>query len=307
MSYSVPRGWYEQDEISVTSWVDLKTRVAFVLSKNPDRQWVWRGQPDSELPLTSSLYRKLSSHEDGVAKIPTESEIQAAESRILSEARSRFRMGSVNALELFAQLQHLGAPTRFIDITRNPYVAIWFACQDMDSTANKDGRVFSFGVPLNDESVLDFSEATYSGEPFWFDNQDNDWGHGKPKVWFPPFGTHQRVFAQNAGFIFDGAPVFGAGSNSNYIKRDKNGKAVANWSKDSIIKATSIHLNFVRWSRKVRTDSQMVPVYTLRIPHKMKHLCLREMEREFGLQESTIFPGIEGLAHLLSRRTKNSL
>ena len=157
---------------------------------------------------------------------------------------------------------------------------------------------------MSNESVLHITEATYSGDPFWFNNQDDDWGHGKLGVWFPPFGTHQKVFAQKTGFIFDGAPVFGAGSNSNCIKRGKAGKAVSTWSKESIIKATFIHLNFVRWPRKVITHSQMVPFSTLPIPHKLKQICLREMEREFAPQESTIFPGIEGLAHSLAIRRK---
>lgn len=41
--------------------------------------------------------------------------------------------------ELLAVLQHQGCPTRFIDVSRDARVALFFACEKDD---RKDGRLF---------------------------------------------------------------------------------------------------------------------------------------------------------------------
>ena len=42
-------------------------------------------------------------------------------------------------LEILARLQRYGAATAFIDFTKNPYTALWFA---VNSAQGKDGKVF---------------------------------------------------------------------------------------------------------------------------------------------------------------------
>lgn len=47
-----------------------------------------------------------------------------------------------NPLDLLFKLQHYGIPTRLIDITSNPLVALYFVCRNHDK---KDGEFFIFG------------------------------------------------------------------------------------------------------------------------------------------------------------------
>ena len=42
-------------------------------------------------------------------------------------------------------MQHYGCPTRLLDITANPLVALYFAC-DGEQAAHQDGVVYIFGI-----------------------------------------------------------------------------------------------------------------------------------------------------------------
>ena len=58
---------------------------------------------------------------------------------------------SLNEFDMLAKMQHYSLPTRLLDITENPLVALYFACQDCDQN---DGRVFFYNV---DESAIKYS------------------------------------------------------------------------------------------------------------------------------------------------------
>ena len=55
--------------------------------------------------------------------------------------------GCESALDYLVQMQHYELPTRLLDVTTNPLVALYFACQPiLVPEENEDGKVFIFSV-----------------------------------------------------------------------------------------------------------------------------------------------------------------
>lgn len=111
------------------------------------RVYAWRGQSSASWDLSSSLYRHLRTR---TRESPTEADLAATEQRILREARNYGLgrdLGSSNTdAHLLASLQHHGIPTRLIDMTSNPYTALWFACQEAPDDAVGASVLFAIDV-----------------------------------------------------------------------------------------------------------------------------------------------------------------
>jgi FRG domain len=128
---------------------------------HPDDLGVWRGQSDARWPLTSALYREVALQ---LGRVPTEADLVAAEQRLLRLARSEWRLDGIPALPLFARMQHVGAPTRLIDATLNPLIAVWFAvAAGSDQT---DGRLIAFTI----KTKIQLDTKWNTNTPRWHPN-----------------------------------------------------------------------------------------------------------------------------------------
>lgn len=104
----------------------------------PRGQWIFRGHSDKEYKLTPSIGR--SKH----TSISTEKYEKSIFSIFKREAR-----GYLNALpdtdwEWLAFAQHHGLPTRLLDWSLNPMVALYFAVED---SHDKDGSFYALRAP----------------------------------------------------------------------------------------------------------------------------------------------------------------
>lgn len=123
------------------------------LSSN-NQQLFFRGQANSDWDVVPSVYR---------------GNLIASESELIYSAYLRnpeeFR-GLSNYFERLAKLQHYGLPTRLLDVTTNPLVALYFACQPHNEEEEeedgsrkikpKDGVVFykrSYGRNFQDIEI----------------------------------------------------------------------------------------------------------------------------------------------------------
>lgn len=89
----------------------------------------FRGQSNKEWKLSPRLYReKLFGQEGTMIK------------EIVHTNPREFDMGRFDVL---AKLQHFGFPTRLLDVSSNPLVALYFACSDKNEMVN-DGAVYIF-------------------------------------------------------------------------------------------------------------------------------------------------------------------
>ena len=111
-------------EIVVEGWPRLLEEL-----DDFDAHWLFRGQGNAEWDLKSSLERATLTYQSR----------SAAEYTLLHEFKRRAhnylaqqQLPSENeTAEWLALMQHFGAPTRLLDVTRSPFVATYFAVEDV--------------------------------------------------------------------------------------------------------------------------------------------------------------------------------
>ena len=118
---------------SVTEYID------YVLENRIDEGFntFFRGHSDWKFELVPSIYRtkyaEILKHEDEAIR-----EFIASYPHFFAECKS--------TLDYLAVLQHHGFPTRLLDITENPLVALYFACEDQ---SGNHGDVIELSVNKN--------------------------------------------------------------------------------------------------------------------------------------------------------------
>lgn len=104
---------------------DFRVRI---LNEGKSETLYFRGQSDSSWDIRPSIFRNS---------------LVSAESKIIQTAMARvpheFKECS-SSFEELTKLQHYGLPTRLLDVTMNPLVALYFACSSSEIIKNEDGN-----------------------------------------------------------------------------------------------------------------------------------------------------------------------
>lgn len=126
----------------------IKSIAGFIkeLQKIPRRgnfELYFRGHNDVGYLLEPSIYRsdRLISNENIIFK------------EFILRTPIDF-LNEKSALEKLVKMQHYGLPTRLLDITTNPLVALFFACHNKRKGKN-NGKVIVFKIPKSDIKYYD--------------------------------------------------------------------------------------------------------------------------------------------------------
>jgi FRG domain len=283
-----PSAIYGRWEHQVDSWEHFQDVVFELTQRHSSREMVWRGVRRADWGVMSSLYRTLLQLR---GEPPLESDMILAERRTLDLARQDWRFDDRSSLELLAHLQHYGAPTRLLDVSLNPLIALWFAVEERAEDEASDSRVFAFVVGSRPIAL----DARWGGRDLrWHELQDDrariavDWGTGRKRVLWRPPAYNERISAQNGAFIIDGVPVADP--------HDEEELSPAEITLLRQISSLNLHLSGIERDNPRRGSA---PVFTLRIAAQAKPQIREQLQRRFGYRASSIYSDLSGLAEFM--------
>lgn len=110
----------------------------------------YRGHSDIDFSPIPSIYREnpLTGH-----KFVNEEEKFC--SGIIRECPAEFEK-TATAFDMLVKMQHYELPTRLLDITENPLVALYFACQEPPLTKGNNGEILIYFI--HNEDLTNYSD-----------------------------------------------------------------------------------------------------------------------------------------------------
>lgn len=262
--------------------------------------FIFRGMSNVSWPLLPGVFREYSEPQkssvegatySGRIYLTNENEILA---HFKKEAIGFLPHISLNDDFLWIQYaQHFGIPTRLLDFSANPLVALYFCCK---SESKEDGAVWVINTaPFQNWSQDEFfcwelgpdctREAMISSimnSMKGYSVVDEECLEKFRPVLFTPAFIDQRMSAQSSRFLLwgkDEKPLEKMIDNANMMSLSPDGVAL-NIANDQRFLANII------------------------VPSEDKHSIMRELDL-VGVNEKTVFPGLDGIGRYVERYYKN--
>jgi hypothetical protein len=234
----------------------------------------WRGQGDIDWRVTSAATRKAI----------TGTALQKHESEMIAAAR---RVGMDNAQhlgdwEILARLRHNGAATRLIDITTDPFVALFMLCDPVvqDDTDARDGLLLA----VNRTSLITIDRPWVDGS---YERMLTRPERAALVYATPPIDP--RIAAQRGEFMLSTDPLPEAQAPHCELFPINKPR---DWSKRKLAKIFSD----ARLSDQPGRPLQLFPsMLGIRIPCEVKPLIRSVLDANFGYTREAIYPDWAGM------------
>ncbi len=249
----------------------------------PKEGVVWRGQADARWRLQSKASRLKFSADD----------VARHEAQMLEEAR---RIGIDDAQhmgdwEILARLRHHGAATRLIDCTTDPFIALWFLCDDdeADDEGNlrdRDGLLLALQRNQFSPIARPYASDTYAAM------LDKD---PAPLIYSTP-PIDPRIAAQRGVFVLHSHPLDITESPESELGAvDAPTKA---WTEDYAKHLEHLCGTGETAAKRGRPRAKFPGALGVVVPPAVKPVLLEMLGLNFGFSRSTIFPDFAGIAQV---------
>jgi hypothetical protein len=203
---------------------DLLNFLAWELVAPAKWFWVFRGVRNHKYRLESSLDRRLGERKRfGTVHSCTAVGRQGAEDYLLSQFKKAAQhypeaaiVNDGGRLEWLAMMQHYGCPTRLLDFTRSPYVACFFALEEIvknDQEKVEEGAVWAVDTDwlmrrscrrIRENNILrDCNEDSLLNSEFVANNFEELFVQNQQPLVLPvtPFRLNRRLVPQQGLFL----------------------------------------------------------------------------------------------------------
>lgn len=258
----------------------------------------YRGQSDKRYKLIPSIAR--SSKRSYECALEAEFSYLREERAMITEAKNKLPnifKNDLSPLALLAKMQHYGFPTRLLDITENPLVALYFACSENDENVNEDGIVYIIKSNeinyIYDAPLLEaFADTSFF--KFGDDMQLSDFFDAMLECsYFDKMRTYLKLYAYGnnkakENYVRDNAvPIVVDSKISTQRQIAQAGKYIL-FPNDIVNKNNSIR--FINKISELKTNNRSINIEDkIYIAKEDKGNILKELEA-LNIKKSTLFP-----------------
>ena len=296
----------------IESIAALIERCSEIQSRNEDLILYFRGERDCTWELRPSVMRTSQGGRS------TLRQNEAAMLLDLKTWRPEDFSGTNSAFEQLVLAQHYGIKTRLLDVSRNPCVALFSACDERDTAGvtqdnRMDGRLHVFGVPKHLIKPFDSDtisvianfarlDVGYQDLLLGWHGKDTKERYSTDKIQHEYDEALRRIYH----FIREEKPHF-----KELIKPEDFYRVFVVEPKQSFdrIRAqegafiiSAFHERFER--SKILDHTNDLPIYdydTLTVPHSSKRHLLDELDL-LSFRRETLYPSLDEVSNAITRR-----
>lgn len=260
-------GQHNYTTIRLSSWREFSNYIQQFSEK-----WAFRGQANAIWVLNNAIERTEFIQHDGGIEAQFVAEFQRGARNYLSKDQTPEHL-----IEWLALMQHHGAPTRLLDLTRSPFIAAYFAFEFAPMIEDHYIAVWCVNIEHLKDRALEVLSQTFGEALKETQNLINEklfevlFRQNDKSLVFPvePFRMNRRYSLQQSVFVSTGT------SQEPFMQQ----------------------LNFLE-------DDMPKAVVKLEIPSIDKKAAMRELLK-MNLHRASLFPDLDGYALSLKSRYNN--
>ena len=273
----------------VSDFISLVESNSAKYKDNP--HFLFRGESLTTYTLVPTLYRTRNCTPNKFVYLYPNTERKIL-LEFMTEAAGYVDSLSVDDFSRWVEFaQHFGVPTRLLDWTSNPLIALFFACID---NLNQDGRIYILHSraykELADKANRDEMEGKMIKDVVKGMILEQEKGFKYPII-YAPYHLDKRMVAQASRFMVWGSilkpldelitELEKEGKSQVWIKKQCGKGAIADVLEDAMVLASVV------------------------VSGKYKKRLLHELDA-LGISYASIFPGLEGLGRSIKWRNDKS-